>query len=413
MRILFVNCVDRPKEIQIHHYPLAFGYLISYCNKFGEFFDYYYTEQLSEAVLQSFKPDVVALTCVTENYNMAKRYAHLAKKKAASKVVIGGVHVSAVPHTLTQDMDMGVIGEGEETFLELVRSNFVPNNKIKGIVYHEDNRLVKSEDRNLIEPLDLIPHPRRDIFGSEKREQHIFTSRGCPYRCIFCFSSRFWKKVRFHSAEYVAEEIKDIKEKFKVSHITIYDDNFILDLDRLKHIRDFVKDLKLTYSIAARANLITDEVVAVLKDMGVINIGIGFESNSQRVLDYLRKGNTVKDNQNAANVIRKFGLNLSGSFIRGIPIETKDDVKLTYKFIRENSIPCDMYRLMRFPGTPIYDGCEDWDSFKVHCIRSYPEKRRRAILTLKTAVLKALVKTKLNDKVVPLWKKIAQKSQKE
>jgi radical SAM superfamily enzyme YgiQ (UPF0313 family) len=323
------------------------------------------------------------MTSITENYNLAQFYAHLIKKTNFKiKVIIGGVHISAVPHSLSRNIDIGVIGEGEQTFLELLKSDFEPNDRIKGIVYWRNNVLHKTEDRNLIEPLDLIPHPKRDMFGSEQREQYLFTSRGCPYRCAFCFSSRFWKKVRFHSAEYVAEEIHQIK-MFKVSHLTIYDDLFILDVERVRRIKDLVKDLGLTYSIAARANLITEEVATILKDMRVIAVGIGFESNSQRILDYLHKGNTVEDNQNAVNILRKHKIRINGSFIRNIPIETKKDLKLTYKFIHQNKILYDMYRLMKYPGTPIYDGCEDWDSAAVFQYEPKTVKIRRFLARIK------------------------------
>lgn len=176
----------------------------------------------------------------------------------------------------------------------------------------------------------------------------MFTTRGCSYRCIFCSSSRFWKKVRFHSPEYVATEIRQIKERFNVTHIGIVDDTFILDVERVRQIRDLVKPLGLKYSIAARANLITEEVATILKDMGVKAVSMGFESNSQRILDYLHKGNTVEDNQRAISILRKYGINFSGSFIRNIPIETPKDLKLTYDFIHKNAIPYDMYRLLKF-----------------------------------------------------------------
>jgi len=366
MQILFVNAINHANPIHSRYYPLAFGYLVSYCLKHNEPFGHAYTERLNETILKTVQPDIIAMTCTTESYNQAKLYAYQTKKFNPNiKVVIGGVHITAAPDSLSEYMDIGVMGEGEQTFLELVRNNFETNDKIKGVVYWQNSVLHSTEERGLIEPLDLIPHPKRDMFGTEKRQQYIFTSRGCPYRCAFCFSSRFWKKPRFHSAEYVAAEIRQIKQMFNPSFLYIYDDTFILDMNRVKEIKELVKGLGLTYSISARANLINEDVANVLKDMGVIAVGIGFESNSQNVLDYLQKGNTPKDNQRAVNILRKHKINVFGTFIRDTPVETKEDLKLTFDFIRRNHIRYTMYRLMRFPGTPIYDGCEDWDSFKL------------------------------------------------
>jgi radical SAM superfamily enzyme YgiQ (UPF0313 family) len=150
-----------------------------------------------------------------------------------------------------------------------------------------------------------------------------------------------------------------------VRHITIFDDTFLLSLDRVKAIRDFVKGYGLTFNVAARANQVTDESVSVLKDMGVVKIGMGLESNSARVLEWLEKGNTPEINQHAVDVLRKAGLPFVASFIRDIPIESKEDLAETYRFINRNHIEFDMYRLMPFPNTPIYDGHRDWDACQI------------------------------------------------
>jgi len=391
MKVLFVN-VTRKKYIQTHYYPLAFGYLVSYCERFGKKFEYSYAERLDKTVLQNFQPNVIALTSVSENYNLARQYAQLAKKTDNKiKVVIGGVHISAIPNSLDKNMDVGVVGEGEQTFLELLRNNFDVNDKIKGIVYHDGDVLCQTEQRPLVKPLDAIPHPNRGMFRGI-REQYLFTSRGCPYKCVFCFSSRFWKEVRFHSPRYVAEEIRQINRQFQSSHLRIYDDTFVLDTERVEQIKDLVKDLKLTYSIQARANLITEELVKILKEMKVVTVGIGFESHAPKVLEYLQKGNTPEDNQRAVDILRKHKIRVHGSFIRDVPIETKQDLKTTHNFIRQNNIPYDMYRLRGYPVTPIYHGSEDWDSFAVYRyvpmtvrIKEFLVRTKRLLRTTQTA----------------------------
>jgi len=380
MKVLFVNAIDLKNAVHKRYCPLAFGYLTSYCHMNGAEFEPYYLESINEASLRKINPDLVAITSTTANYNLTKSYAILAKKfNPHIKVVIGGVHISAVPHSLSPHMDIGVVGEGEQTFLELLQADFEPDNNIKGIVYWDDSRIQKTEERPLIEPLDLIPHPNRSLFGFNDRNQYIFTSRGCCYRCKFCSSSRFWKKVRFHSPEYVAEEIKQIKEQFQSSHINIYDDLFIMNAERVKRIRDLVKPFGMTYAVTARANLITDDITATLKDMGVTAIGIGMESHSQRILDYLDKGNTVEDNQRAVDIIRSHGIHLHCSFIRDVPIEKKDDLKKTFQFIKRNSLPYDLYRLTKFPNTPLYDDSTDWDACKIHNYVPFQIKLRQKI----------------------------------
>lgn len=376
MRILLTNVVDGGQPVHTRYYPLSFGYLVSYAEKHGCKFDYRYLETTDDSnfhdVLTNWKPDVVGMTAITENYNRADRLACFIKRNSPhTKVVIGGIHISSVPESLSSAMDVGIVGEGEQTFVELFRSNFQPDSKIKGLVYWHDPQdtvesyTVQTEERELIEPLDLIPHPRRDIFSSYGyREPYIFTSRGCAYRCSFCSSSRYWKKLRFHSAKYIAEEVSYLYWT-KTNHINIYDDCFPLDMNRMEQVKDMVKHLPVTFSLSVRANLVTDHMAEVMKEMHVTKVGIGIESHSQRILDWLQKGNTVDDNQRAVSILKEHDIHVHASFIRDVPIETKEDLKLTYDFIKRNKLSFDMYRLMRFPNTPIYDGSDDWDACKV------------------------------------------------
>jgi radical SAM superfamily enzyme YgiQ (UPF0313 family) len=329
---------------------------------------------VSSDFLRAVKPDVVALTGITENYERAISYARSVKRfNPKIKVIIGGVHISSVPESLSRFMDVGIVGEGEQTFLELLENNFEPASSINGLVYWKDDNLRMTPPRELIEPLDNIPHPMRNMYGSEPRQPYLFTSRGCTYRCVFCSSSRFWKKVRFHSAEYVAEEIRQLV-RTGCKFINIYDDCFPLNLSRVKRIKDLIRGCDVKFAVAVRANLVTREMAAVFKEMNVTDVGMGLESNSPRILQYLQKGNTPEDNQRAVDILRAYSIHVHCSFIRDVPIETKEDLRLTYDFIKRNRLSYDMYRLMRLPNTPIYEGSTDWSKCKVK--RFLPLKMR-------------------------------------
>ena len=133
LKVLFVNVIKN-LPVQHAHYPLSFGYLVSFCKKNGLGLDCSYAESL--ASLENVNPDVVAFSCITENFNLCKKYAYQVKQfNPKIKVLLGGVHVSAVPESLTQDFDVGIIGEGEQTFLELAQNNFEPNRKIDGLYF--------------------------------------------------------------------------------------------------------------------------------------------------------------------------------------------------------------------------------------------------------------------------------------
>jgi anaerobic magnesium-protoporphyrin IX monomethyl ester cyclase len=151
--------------------------------------------------------DIIAISTTSQDYGDAKAIVRDIKMQRPNVItVIGGHHVTWLPWTLTRDFDFGVIGEGEETFLQFVR--YVMNGRkeeelytIPGLTFWREGGLVYAPPQPLIEPLDRIPFAFREPQAPENQTRHIFTARGCPYKCKFCSSSAFWKKTRFHSAD--------------------------------------------------------------------------------------------------------------------------------------------------------------------------------------------------------------------
>jgi len=251
---------------------------------------------------------------------------------------MGGAHISAMPDALTDDMDVGVVGEGEETLAELMKlyerektfANKESLHQVKGIVYSHNGKKIQTELRPLIAPLDKIPFPARDC-SYINRGIGVFTSRGCPYKCRFCFTTLHWKKVRFFPPEYVVKEIKDIVEKYHPKHITIYDDLFIQDKKRLAHIVDLLKEAKIPKYVSFNCNVRTDHVddrtAALLKEMGVRDVFMGVESGVQRSLTYLKGGKiTVEQNRMAIEILKKHGIRCKAGIIIGAPTETKEEI---------------------------------------------------------------------------------------
>lgn len=393
--ILFINAIDTDQEIETLFPPLGIGYLVSALRrKFGaEMIRVKVVDRDIEQELAGFSADLVAISAVSQNYNRAMEYARMAKRRQIP-VLIGGVHISMAPTTLTREMDLGVIGEGEETICELValyldKKGFPPEEleQVPGIVFWKEGRPVLSAgNRRLIEPLDTLPVPARDLLAI-KPYTYLFTSRGCPYRCTFCASARFWDTVRFFSAEYVVGEIESLVRDYGVTHINFQDDLFMLRHDRIARITELLRDKgllgKVEFSGAIRANLVNEKILGLLRDMGVRMLNLGLESGCEETLSYLKAGNvTVQDNRNAVRLIKSYGMLVGGSFIIGAPHESWEDAQQTVDLVKELDLDgISFYVLTPFPGTPVWEYARgrglvgddmDWDRLRVD-FASHPE----------------------------------------
>lgn len=366
IRVLFINAVDVSRPVQVRYPPLGFGYLASsLTERFGAgVFEFRVANDDIPFALACFRPDIVGITAVSQNYERAKKYARCAKLSGAM-VLMGGVHISALPQTLTHDMDIGVIGEGEATMCELMtvymrEKQFTPTtlSTIDGIAFHSNGRVVVTDRREPIADLDKLPPPDRSLFPVQ-RTTYLFTARGCPYRCTFCASSRFWGGMRSFSPAYVVREIRELVERQGVERICLYDDIFPSSSERIRTFIRLLREAKLLgrvrFSCSIRANLVTNERLELLRDMGVDEIGVGMESAAPRSLEYLKGPNVfVMDNAIAIRRIRAAGMTVHGSFIVGSPDETLSEAMRTLAFIRENDLSADLYLLTPFPGTPVW-----------------------------------------------------------
>lgn len=371
-RVLFVRAIDVTSEVESRYPGLGLAYLASSLRShFGEsYFEFKIIEKGSESEVKKqisdFNPDIIGISSVTQNFNLAKKYASFAIAKDIP-VIMGGVHISMIPQSLPKDVELACIGEAETTIIEIfdlfLKEKRFPKDelrKIKGIVFRdENNNLVVTEQRSLIEKLDDVKMPARDLLEIDKHS-YIFSSRGCPYRCTFCASSRFWDKVRLFSAEYVVREIKELYEKYNVRMVSFYDDLFIINSQRLSDITALLKKEglhnKIKFTCSCRSNLVNEKIAMLLKDMGVVSVGMGLESGSQRVLSFLKgESASVEKNKNAVQVLKKHGIAVNASLVIGSPDETESEMMETYNFIKNSSLDLvDVYVLTPLPGTPIW-----------------------------------------------------------
>jgi anaerobic magnesium-protoporphyrin IX monomethyl ester cyclase len=321
----------------------------------------------AEQTVKDYQPDVVGLSTVSQYYRMAIDTAEACHRSGAF-VVIGGHHVSAVPYSMTSCMDLGVIGEGEDTMLEVCRTflDSGPDHEafatIPGVALRDGSRrVITTEPRPLHDPLDDFPFPARDLMHIRLGASvGVITSRGCPYRCVFCASSAFWNTIRFHSAEYVVAEVKETVEQYRTPHIYFWDDLFVANLKRVKEIASLLQGEPslhgLKYSLTCRANLVTDEIARLLKEMNVVEVMLGLESMAPRTLQYLKPHVTVEHNRNAVETFHRHGLKVTGFFVIGSPQETREELQQTLDFVRTAPLyRAEAYLLTPLPGTPVWD----------------------------------------------------------
>ncbi len=335
--------------------PLGLAYIAAYVRKYSKHeVDVIFYTELNEGTKEKLKQsDVIAFTAVTSQYQNVIKIATEFRKYTEAKFIIGGAHITSMPQTLHEIFDIGVMGEGEETVLHLLDTEFCK--QCRGIVYEGINGIVVNSPRPKIENMDKIPFPARDLLDDYYfKVPHdildnrtfdigttIMTSRGCPYKCVYCQAASLWKNVRYHSAEYVVEEIKFLVDTYHVKSINFIDDLCTANTQRLREIVEKLEIFGITkevkFHMYGRANLLNDERVSLMKRMNVLQISVGFETGSERMLKYL-KGNsvTMEQNENVFKLSEKYNIPIGGQFIIGSPNETLEDTQLTLDFIRRH-----------------------------------------------------------------------------
>ncbi|MCL5037913.1 MAG: B12-binding domain-containing radical SAM protein [Chloroflexi bacterium] len=317
--------------------------------------------------------DIIGISSMSRYFPNALKLAKEIKAKREIPVLIGGYHISSLPHTLPECFDIGVIGEGELTFIELLKlykekGKFTDEDlsKIDGIAYHGEGKVLITPPRAPIEDMDSIPFPKRDLWDLSNRVMWLSSSRGCPFNCVFCAVARC--RHREFSADYVAEELLMLQKKYNPRGISFHDDLFMLNPVRLE---DIIRQLKkrgfnfnTNFGLSLRADFITPDAVRLLKELNVITVFIGIESASEKVIAYLKGGKiTVGVVQRALDLLKENNIMVEGSFIIGSPPEEREDLVATYKFIVENYSAGKLAFILTNLITP-YPGSRIWQYAK-------------------------------------------------
>lgn len=315
--------------------------------------------------------DIVGLTGTTSQFRQAKEIAFLAKKYH-KLVVAGGPHATSLAEEVlkTSSVDIVVIGEGEVTFYEILEvvcsgKGFL---KIAGIIFKNNNEIIKNNNRSFIKNLNEIPFPARDLVPMAEYPQrelkrfsgkftHMMSSRGCSGKCIFCSSPMMWKYPRFMSAVRTFSEMKEIYDKYGIKNIHFQDDSFTLIRARVEELCDLMikSGICFKWSCQARPDCVDFELLKKMAKAGCVQIEFGVESGSQKLLKSAVKGYSKQQIRQAFVNAKRAGLMTYGFFIIGLPGETLITWLESIIFAKSLKLDnCVWTVLVPFPGTRVF-----------------------------------------------------------
>lgn len=331
-----------------------------------------YTESDAALIqtLKNFEPDIVGVTCYTPFYSSAMNVASLTKKYNPNiLVVVGGPHPTILPETcLNENVDFVIRGEGEQTFPELLDSLEKSNEfeEIKGVSFKKNGKIIHNENRPYIEDLDSLPFPARHYLDLEKyvdrmegkRFTTMLTSRGCPYNCTYCCKNIVGKRWTPRSPENVILEIEEIINKYNFRYIHFHEELFTFRKEWVKKVCELLitKNLNITWSCSSRVDLVTPEILQLMKKAGCIYISYGVESGDEQVLKSLKKGITIEQVRKAFKYTHKAGITTRAYFMIGVPEDTPETIQKTINLALEIDPDYAQFSIATpYPGTELWD----------------------------------------------------------
>ena len=304
--------------------------------------------------VEDFKPDVVGIGSFTVSFETTKRLAAAIKQLLPDvPIVLGSYHVTLVPDEAMSDenFDVGVIGEGEHTMLELMAHYRGERSldSVAGICFRDESgELQFTEGRKKFKALDELPFPARhlvppNIYRPVPVDEHAFpkfamvTSRGCPQACAFCQKSR--SGYRSHSPGYIVDEIEHLVRDFGVRDIAFVDSLFCANKKRVHAVCDEIlrRGVKESWTCSSRVEVVDKPLLQKMKDAGCWRTRFGVESGSDRVLDFISKGITKEKIRKAITAAHEVGLRPKAFFMVGHMPDSRESILETIEFAK--SIP--------------------------------------------------------------------------
>ncbi len=369
MKIVFIHTYD-------YYEPLGIMILSAFLKSHGHNCELVDTklEKNFKKTVEKINPDIIAYSVTSNKWQYYQKINEQLKTKIAFFAIFGGPHATFFPDLINEPgVDAICRGEGEYAFLELADSleKNEDFSRIRNLWVKQDGQIIKNDNRNLIQDLDSIPFPDRELINKyahyRKRSRvRIMTSRGCPYNCSYCFNNQYKELfsangtyVRHRSPANVIKELEELILLNKPKNLEFHDDIFILNKDWLKEFVKLKIDKKINipYEANVRVNLITPEIVTLLKISGCYSVQFGIETGNQNLRNnVLKRGITDDMIINSSILFNQNKIKTNAFNMVGIPEETIEDTVSTIKLNAKAKVTYSMNTIYQpFPGTKLSD----------------------------------------------------------
>ena len=377
----FLNEDKLELQIMKVYVPLGILYISAYLEKNdfeNEVFDTTFSSfELQIKKIIEDKPDILAIyTNLMTKLNVLRLIKEVKQNPSLSntRIILGGPEVRHhAKNFLEHGADVIVIGEGEETMLELVKALQNKQTDLSGIdgIAYNNNEIIFTKERTLID-INTLPFPNLSKVNFSQylnawKNHHghsmmtVNTMRGCPYTCKWCSKAVYKESYRRRSPELVAEELSMIKDTYNPDMIWFVDDVFTIHHRWLKEFTNEVKkrDVLIPYEIISRPDRLDEQAIKLLRESGCFRIWIGAESGSQKIIDAMDRRINVIQTRKIIKQVKQYGIQAGTFIMLGYPGETKDDIKQTIEHLVDSNP--DLYTItIAYPikGTILYSEVE-------------------------------------------------------
>ena len=348
--------------------PLILGGILKEAGHQVEVYEELYTTLNYRKIMPG--TDVFCLYSMTSTAPRCYELADKFHRETKARVLIGGFHASALPEEALTHADQGLVGEGEKVILDVVEGRLT-------------DPIVRGP---CVENLDEVPFPNYSILKTRCVTANVMSSRGCPYCCSFCTTSRMFRPYRRRSVESVIEELRYYK-RLGFQYMNFEDDNFTADPDYAKEIcRRMIGEglvFRETFFFGRTDMARDEELLSLLEQAHLNRVLVGIESLNQEALDAIHKGQRLSDIAACGRALSQHKIRLIASIVLGIDADSAEDIRRAVDFTKRiGAYQLQPAILTPFPGTEVYEQYQregrlldmDWEQYDMMNVTFRPKR---------------------------------------